>query len=130
MKLALRVFGPTLVRRIPFEPLFFLDQARQVRAAVKLPLVYLGGVTSLEAAETAMAAGFELVAMGRALLSDPDLVRRWSEGRGTATRCTPCNECIAEMDREGGVLCAKDESQLARRAREVALGMHLRVAGA
>jgi 2,4-dienoyl-CoA reductase-like NADH-dependent reductase (Old Yellow Enzyme family) len=125
MKVALALFGPVFVPRHTFTPLFFLEQAREVRRAVKLPLVLLGGITSLDAAETAMREGFELIAMGRALLSDPDLVRGWQRGTRSETRCRPCNECIAEMDRPGGVLCAKDPEQLARREREVAAGMHV-----
>jgi 2,4-dienoyl-CoA reductase-like NADH-dependent reductase (Old Yellow Enzyme family) len=130
MKVALRVFGPIFVPRVPFAPLFFLDRAREVRRAVRLPLVYLGGVTSLDDAETAMREGFELVAIGRALLSDPDLPSRWARGERARTRCIPCNECIAEMDREGGVLCARRPEQVARRAREVEAGMHATRAGA
>jgi 2,4-dienoyl-CoA reductase-like NADH-dependent reductase (Old Yellow Enzyme family) len=129
MKVALALFGPVFVPRQPFTPLFFLEQARVVRAAVKLPLVLLGGITSLDAATTAMDEGFELIAMGRALLSDPDLVRRWRDRGDSQTRCVPCNECIAEMDREGGVLCARRADQLARREREVAAKLHLTVAG-
>lgn len=128
MKVALALFGPIFVPKHTFAPLFFLEQAREVRRAVKLPLVLLGGITSLDAAETAMREGFDLIAMGRALLSDPDLVRRWQRGERTEARCRPCNECIAEMDRPGGVLCARDPEQLARRAREVAQQMHLTVA--
>ncbi len=129
MKVALALFGPIFVPKHPFTPMFFLEQARRVRAAVKLPLVLLGGVTSLDAADRAIAEGFELVAMGRALLSDADLVARWSSGTGNETRCVPCNECIAEMDRLGGVCCARDPAQRARRDREVREGSHQRVAG-
>lgn len=128
MKVALALFGPVFVPKHRFTPLFFLEQAREVRRAVKLPLVLLGGIRSLDAAETAIGEGFELVAMGRALLADPDLVRRWERGERAETRCQPCNECIAEMDRPGGVLCVKSPEQRARREREVAAGMHVRVA--
>jgi 2,4-dienoyl-CoA reductase-like NADH-dependent reductase (Old Yellow Enzyme family) len=129
MKVALALFGPIFVPTQPFAPLFFLEQARQVRAAVTMPLVLLGGVNSLSAADRAIAEGFELVAMGRALLSEPSLPARWADGTADATRCVPCNECVAEMDRPGGVLCAKDPAQRARRADEVARGMHRTPAG-
>ena len=75
-KLAIALFGPFLVRATPFEPMFFLPLARRVRAAVSLPLVYLGGATSLDDLARARAEGFEMVAMGRALLRDPELVAR------------------------------------------------------
>lgn len=103
-KVALAVLGPLRVRPYPFEEMFFLDQARRVRGAVTMPLALLGGVVSTENLATAMREGFELVAMGRALIADPDLVAAMREGRKQRTRCTHCNLCVVEMDR-GGVRC-------------------------
>lgn len=103
-KLALALFGPILVRRYPFTELFLLDQARRVREAVGMPLALLGGVSSLANVETAMREGFELIAMARALIADPNLVREWEAGVREQTRCVRCNVCVAEMDR-GGVHC-------------------------
>lgn len=123
-KLALALFGPFFVRRYPFEELFFLPQALKVRAAVKLPLVLLGGVVSRDGVGAALDAGFEGLALGRALLHDPAFVRRLEAGEVERSGCDACNLCIAEMDRPGGVLCAKVPEQLDRRAREVADGWH------
>lgn len=103
-RLALRWLGGRIVRAYPFEELFFLPLAREVRRAVRLPLVLLGGATSLENLETAMREGFDFVALGRALLADPTLIRDFAAGTRTRTRCNRCNECIAEMD-AGGVRC-------------------------
>ncbi|SKW12604.1 oxidoreductase [Mycobacteroides abscessus subsp. abscessus] len=44
-----------------------------------------------------MAEGFEFVAMGRALLADPDLVNRVAADRGSHSRCTHCNQCMATI---------------------------------
>lgn len=126
-KLALMLFGPLFVPVVPYAPTFFLPLARQVRAAVKLPLVYLGGATALAELETLRAEGFELIAMGRALLREPDLLLRYQRGEAQTSRCTHCNECVAEMDREGGVACREEPWQLERRAREVADKKHLTV---
>jgi 2,4-dienoyl-CoA reductase-like NADH-dependent reductase (Old Yellow Enzyme family) len=106
-RLALRVFGPFLVKAYPFEEMFFLEDAKKVREAVRLPLVLLGGIVSLENIETAMDQGFEFVAMGRALIADPGLIRDMQRGAVERTRCDSCNKCIAEMDR-GGVRCVLD----------------------
>lgn len=126
-KLALIAFGPFFVPKTPFAPLFFLPLAKQVRAAVRMPLVYVGGATSLEDIMQVRREGFELVAMGRALLADPDLIRRYATGQATRSTCSPCNRCITEMDRPGGVVCAREPAQLARRNDEVRAGLHLRV---
>ena len=66
--------------------------------------VLLGGILSLVNMERAMDEGFDFVAMGRALIADPDLVRRMRRGDMARSRCISCNECVAEMDR-GGVRC-------------------------
>ena len=101
MKAALTLFRPLVLRAVPFEELFFRDLALQVRAAVDMPLVLLGGVVSGDNIRTAMDDGFEFVAMGRALIADPDFVARLQAGEEVTTRCDQCNECVAEMDRDG-----------------------------
>ncbi len=100
-RLGLRLFAPALLKVYPFEEAFFLASARRFREALDLPLMLLGGVTRLETMERAVAEGFDFVAMGRALIRDPDLVRRMQAGETTASRCIPCNRCVIEMERNG-----------------------------
>ena len=104
-RVVLRLVGARVIREYPFEELFFLPLAREVRRAVRVPLVLLGGALSLDNLETALSEGFEFVAMGRALIADPDLVLRMRRGEATRSRCISCNKCVAEMDRPGGVRC-------------------------
>jgi 2,4-dienoyl-CoA reductase-like NADH-dependent reductase (Old Yellow Enzyme family) len=104
-KLTLRVFGRAIIKAHPFEEMFFLEDAREVRKAVKVPLVLLGGIVSLANIEQAMAEGFEFVAMGRALINDPGLIGKLERGEVARSACVPCNKCVAEMDRPGGVRC-------------------------
>ncbi len=105
MKLALRTFGSMVMRSMPFEELFFLEDAKRVRAAVKMPLCLIGGVVSIEGVETAMREGFDFVVMARALIHDPDFVRKLETGEVTRSKCDACNKCVAEMDRPEGVRC-------------------------
>jgi len=84
----------------PFEEAFFLANALQVRAEVSLPLMLLGGITRLETMERAMALGFDLVAMGRALIREPDLVARMEKRVAAAGICNACNRCVVEMERD------------------------------
>ena len=129
-KLAIAAFGPSMIPITPFEPMFFLPLAREVRRAVSSALVYVGGATGLADLETARAEGFEMVAMGRALIRDPALIAKYESGRATTSTCVPCNACITEMDRPGGVCCAKEAWQLERRKDEVRRKLHLAVCGA
>jgi 2,4-dienoyl-CoA reductase-like NADH-dependent reductase (Old Yellow Enzyme family) len=100
-KLSLRFFGNRIIREYPFKEMFFLEDARAVRRAVRVPLVLLGGILSVDNLETAMREGFDFVAMGRALIADPDLVNRMQRGEATRSRCISCNKCVAEMERNG-----------------------------
>ncbi len=108
-RLAMTVLGPFVVKPYPFEELFFLPLARRVREAVQLPLALLGGVVSLDNLSEAMREGFDFVAMGRALIADPDLIARMQSGDAERSRCNACNECVAEMD-AGGIRCVLDEA--------------------
>jgi 2,4-dienoyl-CoA reductase-like NADH-dependent reductase (Old Yellow Enzyme family) len=103
-RLGMRVFARLLIRPFPFREAFFLDSARRFRASLRLPLMLLGGINRLDTMEAALAEGFDLLAMGRALIRDPDLPRRMQSGELAASRCTPCNQCVVEMER-GGTRC-------------------------
>lgn len=103
-RIGLRLFGRLFVPRHEFEELFFMEPARPIGQAVSLPLVLAGGVCSLSGMESALEAGFEAFAVGRALVRDPRFVRRMSAGEIAASDCDHCNRCIAEMDR-GGLCC-------------------------
>lgn len=93
----MRLGGKAFFKEYPWQPLFFLDQARRFREALSLPLILLGGITDRSAVTTAMDEGFEFVAMGRALLRQPDLVRRMQEQPDTVSLCTHCNQCMSTI---------------------------------
>jgi 2,4-dienoyl-CoA reductase-like NADH-dependent reductase (Old Yellow Enzyme family) len=94
MRVGFLLVGSKFLREYPFEEAFFLPYARQFREAVSLPLVLLGGINRLETAEMAVAEGFSFVAMGRALLREPDLVARWENGESLVGSCIHCNKCM------------------------------------
>jgi 2,4-dienoyl-CoA reductase-like NADH-dependent reductase (Old Yellow Enzyme family) len=104
MKLAMGVFGKFIIRKYEFEENFFLPLARKIREAVDMPLVYLGGVISAKGVEQVMSEGFEMIAIGRALIHDPDFIQKIKENINHVSLCNHCNICVAEMDR-GGVRC-------------------------
>jgi 2,4-dienoyl-CoA reductase-like NADH-dependent reductase (Old Yellow Enzyme family) len=99
MRLGLRLFGRRFMRTYPYHEAYFLPDARRFRAALDLPLVLLGGINQLATVHAAMADGFEFVALGRALLMEPDLVRRMQEGSATEGTCIHCNRCMATIYR-------------------------------
>jgi 2,4-dienoyl-CoA reductase-like NADH-dependent reductase (Old Yellow Enzyme family) len=92
-----------------FRESYLRDNSLKVRAAVKMPLAYLGGVQSLSAAEQAMADGFETIALGRALVHDPAFVNKLKAGSVTQSGCTACNRCVTMMYAPGGTACVLGE---------------------
>ncbi|GAA4483974.1 NADH:flavin oxidoreductase [Rhodococcus olei] len=94
VRLGVQLVGKQMLHAYPYQDLFMLEQARQIRAAVKMPLVLLGGVTDKAGMDTAMAEGFEFVAMARALLREPDLINRIAEDERTKSLCIHCNKCM------------------------------------
>lgn len=88
-----------------FSELYLLKHARRVRAAVNIPLAYLGGLTSADGVRTLVAEGFEAMAMGRVLIHDPTWVNQLQAGSMSRSGCTACNRCVAMMYTDGGTSC-------------------------
>jgi 2,4-dienoyl-CoA reductase-like NADH-dependent reductase (Old Yellow Enzyme family) len=94
LKTGFKLMGSRFLPSYPFEEAYFLPYARQFRAALSTPLVLLGGINRIETVQRAMDEGFEFVAMGRALLREPDLLRRWQDGDTAESLCVHCNKCM------------------------------------
>src|SRR5438067_4936985 len=94
LRTAFKLVGRRFLISYPFEEAYFLPYDRQFREALRMPLVLLGGVNRLDTVHTALAEGFEFVAMGRALLREPYLLRRWKDGDTTEGLCIHCNKCM------------------------------------
>lgn len=95
--LGIKLFGRFVIKEYPFEEAYFLRFARQFRAALDMPLILLGGINKVETIRGAMDEGFEFVAMGRALLRQPDLVNRMAAGEAHDSLCVHCNKCMATI---------------------------------
>ncbi|HET8621189.1 MAG TPA: NADH:flavin oxidoreductase [Acidimicrobiales bacterium] len=96
---AFRLAGRAFLHEYPFQEAYLLPYARQFRAALDMPLVLLGGVNRLDTVQAGLDEGFELVAMARALLREPDLVARWQRGATQESLCVHCNKCMATIYR-------------------------------
>jgi 2,4-dienoyl-CoA reductase-like NADH-dependent reductase (Old Yellow Enzyme family) len=90
---------------IKFREMYFLEYSRKIRAAVQLPLAYLGGIKSLANAQQAVAEGFDCVVLARALLHDPALVNKFQSGELTQSGCDNCNGCVAYIYHPAGTRC-------------------------
>jgi 2,4-dienoyl-CoA reductase-like NADH-dependent reductase (Old Yellow Enzyme family) len=96
-KVGLALFGRFMVRSFPFEEAYFLDEALRLREAVRLPIALVGGLVSREKMEEVLQRGIDFVAMARALIIQPDFVKRMRLGLERRSPCEPCNRCMAAM---------------------------------
>jgi 2,4-dienoyl-CoA reductase-like NADH-dependent reductase (Old Yellow Enzyme family) len=94
VRLGMRLGGRRFLQEYPFEEAYFWDRAVRFREALSIPLMLLGGINRRETMERAMEHGFDFVAMGRALLREPDLVQRLESERQPAGVCIHCNRCM------------------------------------
>jgi 2,4-dienoyl-CoA reductase-like NADH-dependent reductase (Old Yellow Enzyme family) len=111
LRTGLKLMGHRFLPSYPFEEAYFLPYARQFRAALAMPLVLLGGINRLDTVRRALAEGFEFVAMGRALLREPDLLRRWQQGETADGLCIHCNKCMPTIYRGTHCVLVAPESR-------------------
>ena len=97
LKALVRLFGRIMIPTVPYKEGYFLDDAKQFRAAVKLPLIYVGGLVSRAKMEEVLEAGFQGLQVARALVRDTDFVKKLQRGEIDCSPCGHSNYCIGRM---------------------------------
>lgn len=106
----------TLNRLWPAREGFNLEQAEQFRAAIRIPVICVGGFHTRSGIEHAIGTGrCDAVSIARAMIADPYLYRHLREADPEAPVCGFCNGCIA---RAGGrpIDCYSEPIRLRRQA--------------
>lgn len=90
------------LRRSPAPPLveaYNLPGAQRIRQEVPgLALAVVGGMRSRAVMEDCLASGVvDLVSLSRPLVREPDLMRRFREGRADVSSCVSCTRCLAAV---------------------------------
>ena len=99
LRWGVRMVGRWMIPAVPFKEAYFYEDALRFREALKLPLVYVGGLISREKIDMVLDSGFEFVAMARALLNTPDFVNRMKPVKSVViavTRTIALPGCIRE----------------------------------
>ena len=100
MRWGVRMLGKNFLREYPYREAYLMRDAQLFRAELSMPLILLGGITNRDTMDSAMAAGFDFVAMGRALLAEPDLLNRIQADElvnSIKSLCTHCNQCMTTI---------------------------------
>ena len=97
LRAMVRLFGRIMVPTVPYSEGYFLEDAKKFRAAVKLPLIYVGGLVSRAKMEEVLAAGFQGLQVARALVRDTDFVKKLRSGEIDRSPCGHSNYCIGRL---------------------------------
>jgi 2,4-dienoyl-CoA reductase-like NADH-dependent reductase (Old Yellow Enzyme family) len=107
-KMGLFLFGKSMVQHYPYEELFLVEHSLQLKDAISIPVIYIGGVKSGTDVRKVLDMGFDFVQVGRALIHNPDFVQEIQSNAMLDPLCDHCNRCVAAMD-GGGVYCVSRE---------------------
>ncbi len=95
VKTGVRLLGRKVLGEFPYRDLYMLESARQFIPVVRnSKLILLGGITGYGHMTAGLGEGFDMVAMGRALLREPDLLHKIRADHDRTTLCTHCNRCM------------------------------------
>ena len=79
-----------------------LKAAKGIKQAVSIPVITVGGLHTMNDIESALDGGStDYVSMSRPFIIEPDIVRKFQDGKQTASRCIMCNYCalMIEVDK-------------------------------
>lgn len=100
---------PSYIQPVQFPPGAWRGMSAEVKKVTKVPVVYVGRVTTPELAEEIIASGqADLVGINRAAIADPEFPKKAREGRADEIRpCIGVNDCIHRSIVDGlGFGCA------------------------
>lgn len=97
LKLGLKIAGRKMIPTVPYKEAYFLEDAKVFRKALKMPLIYVGGMVSREGMEKVLDEGFVAFQMARALVRDTDFVNKLRSGETSCSLCGHSNYCIGRM---------------------------------
>jgi 2,4-dienoyl-CoA reductase-like NADH-dependent reductase (Old Yellow Enzyme family) len=74
-----------------------LKLAGEIKQDIGIPVIAVGGIIALEQAEDVLKQGLaDMVALGRAFIADPEIVKKTLEGKvDDVNECTTCLQCFA-----------------------------------
>jgi 2,4-dienoyl-CoA reductase-like NADH-dependent reductase (Old Yellow Enzyme family) len=75
--------------------LYNLNAAMLIKNAVNIPVIVVGGITTLDEIENIINNNkCDMVSMSRPFILEPDLVNKFQTGKQTHAKCIQCNFCI------------------------------------
>ena len=96
-KYFVKLAGQQLIPSVPYVEGYFMEEAKRIQQAIKIPVVLVGGMNSMHTIEKAMSEGFQWIAMARALIENMNFINDLRNEVIDKSSCTICNYCVAKM---------------------------------
>lgn len=91
---------------------YYRKAAEYFKKEIKIPLILVGGFLSFNIAEEILTSGgADYVALSRALIREPGLVKRWAAGDTAKASCISCNKCFSTLAMEEALHCAVEKKE-------------------
>jgi 2,4-dienoyl-CoA reductase-like NADH-dependent reductase (Old Yellow Enzyme family) len=85
---------------------YYLDEARRYKERIRVPLMLVGGIRSLEWARRIVSEGYaDYVSLCRPLIREPGLIERWQSGDTVRATCISDNGCFKPALEGKGIYC-------------------------
>jgi 2,4-dienoyl-CoA reductase-like NADH-dependent reductase (Old Yellow Enzyme family) len=91
---------------------YFLEAAKVFKEQIKVPLILVGGIRSLEVAGRIIDQGFvDYISMSRPFIREPGLIKRWKSGDVRKATCLSDNQCFGPAMAGEGIYCVVDRKE-------------------
>lgn len=74
---------------------YFREHAARLAQVVSIPVILTGGNRHIDVMnEILNTTNIAYFGLGRPMISEPDLIKKWAEGDNKAPKCVSCNQCF------------------------------------
>ena len=75
--------------------IYFIEETKKLAEIVNVPVVLIGGVRDVDTMQKILnESKIEYFGLARPLICEPDLVKKWKEGKSKKAKCVSCNGCL------------------------------------
>jgi 2,4-dienoyl-CoA reductase-like NADH-dependent reductase (Old Yellow Enzyme family) len=98
---------------------YFRKEAKSFKEMLKIPLILVGGIRSMEMAEQLLDQGLaDYISMCRPFIREPGLVKRWASGDRRKATCISDTQCRDAAFSGKGICCVIDKKIQEKSERE------------
>ena len=78
---------------------YFIKETEELSNILNIPVVLIGGIRDFDSMEKVLnESNVQYFAIGRPLICEPDLVKRWENGIKDKSKCISCNTCVKKLE--------------------------------